>query len=437
MIRLKKFQISLAKFSSFFIVLMLSFSASYLLAAWSNPSSNPTGGNVEAPINTSGAAQVKTGGLSVGSLSAYGDSLVEDGSPTIEFSDTDNDDWWIHVNSDTMYFIHDVNDDGNWSGEGPWPLFLNNYGADIGNSLAVGSAAGISQYRLINAVGDISYNDGGIVGIYNVPRITQSATNHRTNYGILNVLDNDSISENGYHVDANALYSEVQIDGSSVLNDARAGLFVVDHNSSQTIDNGVGLYLDLQNSGSMTNYFGIYVGDVVEGTQGNAYAFWTNEGDVILDGDGNGSRGGTHAGSDLFFGEGQDAAIWYDGSNMRINPRVAGSGNLIVTSGSLYADSFIYTSDETLKQNIKTITDPLELVTSLRGVTFDWKEDGSSSYGFIAQELEEVLPELVKTSGDGTKAVEYGNIISILVEAIKEQQGQIDELTDRLEAIEN
>lgn len=84
------------------------------------------------------------------------------------------------------------------------------------------------------------------------------------------------------------------------------------------------------------------------------------------------------------------------------------------------------TSDINLKENIHTVENALETINALRGVSFDWKETGRSSYGVIAQELEEVLPELV---GDGgVKSVNYNGIIGVLIEAIKELKEEVEEL---------
>jgi hypothetical protein len=84
------------------------------------------------------------------------------------------------------------------------------------------------------------------------------------------------------------------------------------------------------------------------------------------------------------------------------------------------------TSDINLKTNINTVENALDTVSQLRGVSFDWKETGKSSYGVIAQEIEEVLPELVGT-GD-TKSVNYNGIIGVLIEAIKELKNEIENL---------
>ena len=96
------------------------------------------------------------------------------------------------------------------------------------------------------------------------------------------------------------------------------------------------------------------------------------------------------------------------------------------STGTVSATVFNATSDISLKGNIKIIEDPIEKVLQLNGVTFNWKENQKPSIGVIAQELEKVLPELV-TQGD-IKSVNYNGLIGLLIEAIKEQQKQIDEL---------
>ena len=96
------------------------------------------------------------------------------------------------------------------------------------------------------------------------------------------------------------------------------------------------------------------------------------------------------------------------------------------STGVLTAVDFNSTSDINLKENIHTVGNALEITEQLRGVSFDWKETGKSSYGVIAQELEAVLPELV---GDGeTKSVNYNGIIGVLIEAIKELKKEVRDL---------
>ena len=91
-------------------------------------------------------------------------------------------------------------------------------------------------------------------------------------------------------------------------------------------------------------------------------------------------------------------------------------------------------SDENLKTNIKTLDNALKKVLKLRGVEFDYIKNGVHNIGFIAQEVEKIIPELVL--GDDPKSVAYGNITAMLVEAIKEQQEIIVDLQNRLEILE-
>lgn len=107
----------------------------------------------------------------------------------------------------------------------------------------------------------------------------------------------------------------------------------------------------------------------------------------------------------------------------------AGTEKLQVT-GNILASAFLYSSDERLKENVTPIYDALAKVEALEGVSFDWIDSGEKSLGFIAQDVEDVLPELVKSSHDeeALKSVAYGNMTALLVEAIKEQQKQIEVL---------
>ena len=121
------------------------------------------------------------------------------------------------------------------------------------------------------------------------------------------------------------------------------------------------------------------------------------------------------------------------------------------TTGEIRATNDVtafYSSDRNLKENIEVIADPLGKITALRGVTFDWtdehiaKRGGEDGYfvrkhdvGVIAQEVEEVLPEVVRQRDDGTKAVDYQKMVALLIEGMKEQQEQIKTLTEQVNSI--
>jgi hypothetical protein len=100
----------------------------------------------------------------------------------------------------------------------------------------------------------------------------------------------------------------------------------------------------------------------------------------------------------------------------------------ITSALAISAPDFNSTSDIRFKENVVSVSDALGKVNKLRGVNFNWKDSGKYSMGLIAQEVEEVLPEVVSTATDGHKSVSYQSMIGVLIEAIKDQQKQIDEL---------
>lgn len=120
---------------------------------------------------------------------------------------------------------------------------------------------------------------------------------------------------------------------------------------------------------------------------------------------------------------GQQTFVSVGSSILNINP----SG--VIITGLCTASNFHASSDASLKENVTTVNNALDLTSQLRGVRFDWKESGSSDYGVIAQELEEVLPELV-TQGD-PKSVNYNGIIGVLIEAVKELSERVKTLEDQ------
>jgi hypothetical protein len=93
------------------------------------------------------------------------------------------------------------------------------------------------------------------------------------------------------------------------------------------------------------------------------------------------------------------------------------------------------TSDKDLKYDIRKVENSISLLNEINGVEFKWKSNDKPSIGVIAQEVEKVLPELI--GGGETKSVNYNGLIGVLIEAVKTQQIQIDELNSRIERLEN
>lgn len=105
------------------------------------------------------------------------------------------------------------------------------------------------------------------------------------------------------------------------------------------------------------------------------------------------------------------------------------------STGTLSATLFTSLSDRTQKTDIRPIENAIETIKQLNGVKYKWKDNHNQpSIGVIAQEIEKVLPEVVIQNADGLKSVSYGNIVGLLIEAIKEQQVLIEELEKKLNA---
>ena len=100
--------------------------------------------------------------------------------------------------------------------------------------------------------------------------------------------------------------------------------------------------------------------------------------------------------------------------------------------GAVTAAEFIQTSSRRFKENIRPIESPLEHIKKLTGVRFDWRSRGADAgdIGFIAEDVADVLPEVVAWEADGenAKGVNYGHLVAVTVEGIKAQQAEIDEL---------
>jgi hypothetical protein len=158
-------------------------------------------------------------------------------------------------------------------------------------------------------------------------------------------------------------------------------------------------------------------------------------------------------------GETGDVLKWFAGSSDKLflanGANILGVGvspsYTLDVNGNAHATSFPTSSDLRFKKNIKPIENALQKIMKLRGVTYEWNEfinnirDGytlnTPVIGFIAQEIEQVLPELVNTwklSDDcpDARSLDYPRITAVLTEAIKEQQAQINELKSRVSALE-
>lgn len=118
------------------------------------------------------------------------------------------------------------------------------------------------------------------------------------------------------------------------------------------------------------------------------------------------------------------------------------SAGSIASNGS--STSYNTSSDYRLKENVQPMTNALDKIAALKPVTYNWKVDGSADRGFIAHELQEVIPQAVYGEKDAVddkgnimpQGVDYGKITPEIVKAIQEQQAMITELKARIEQLE-
>ena len=135
---------------------------------------------------------------------------------------------------------------------------------------------------------------------------------------------------------------------------------------------------------------------------------------------------GNQGASGATVGGSANQVVYKNGSNV-----TSGSANLTFDGTDLTCGGTVTSgSDIILKKNIKTITNALDKVSALRGVEFDYRESGRHNIGVIAQELEEVFPDLV--IGNDPKTVAYGNLTAVLIEAVKELREEVSSLKNEI-----
>ena len=171
----------------------------------------------------------------------------------------------------------------------------------------------------------------------------------------------------------------------------------------------------------------------------------TNTSGLVTDANGSVSTRTLTAGN-LGLGSGDDVTF----GTVRVDDATTSTskttGALIVDGGvgisgalNVGGDVVAYaSSDERLKDNIELISNPIERVQALKGVTWDWNSNADElqqslpNVGVIAQDVEKVLPQLVTDRDNGFKGVDYAKLTGLLIEAVKDQQKQIDELKSKL-----
>lgn len=121
----------------------------------------------------------------------------------------------------------------------------------------------------------------------------------------------------------------------------------------------------------------------------------------------------------------------FSNGSASVNGTLSTGSNLTVTGTIVATNDITAFSDERLKKNVKTIQNALEKVTELRGVEYEKNDSDKKHIGVIAQEVEKVIPEVV-LNNEEYKSVAYGNIVGLLIEAIKDLNKKVESLEEQL-----
>jgi len=154
---------------------------------------------------------------------------------------------------------------------------------------------------------------------------------------------------------------------------------------------------------------------------------------IALDGSGAGAATIRSAGGieRLNLGAANTNLLTLNGSSGRVGIGIETPAEKLEVIGNVRAAAFILASDARLKKNILPLQNNLSLLTQLNGYSYYWKDesiDASMQLGLIAQEVQKLFPQLVKENTNGDLAVNYIGLIPVMIESIKTQQQQIDEL---------
>jgi hypothetical protein len=123
----------------------------------------------------------------------------------------------------------------------------------------------------------------------------------------------------------------------------------------------------------------------------------------------------------------------FHGASFRTGNATAGEQKEVmkINGNGVTCINLTQTSDGRLKKAIQPIQNVLDKIVSLKGVTYQWKDPKmgeNTEVGLIAQDVEDIFPEVVANDKEGNKSIAYGKMVAPLIEAIKEQQQQIEAL---------
>ncbi len=332
---------------------------------------------------------------------------------------------------------------------------LNDAKSDMISSIFIGNGAGVANE------GSDNKNTG--MGFNSLQNNTTGLNNTATGYHTLfeNTIGYGNTSNGAYALEKNTTGSKNTANGGDALKENTEGSDNTATGYDALSSNIAGNYsvafgsraLRNNTSGNSNTAIGYYSLGVISGNSNTAIGVNTlinntngnNNTAIGVDaGFNNSGSGNVFLGFSAGRNETGSNTLYIDNSSTA-TPLIKGnfSANTFHINGTASGNSaWANASDGRLKTRIQTIENPLQKVLSLRGVNYHWK-DGSiyakgKQMGFIAQEVEKVLPEIVKkpTQGQAHYSMQYAPLTALLIEAIKEQQQTILDLTNRIKQIE-
>ncbi len=239
-----------------------------------------------------------------------------------------------------------------------------------------------------------------------------------------------AITGDGVFTQNLAAQGQLQAAGN-IITDAGAAAIVFDGSGNTSLQGNLSAGNGYSNGGYSVTTGGAFsgAGNMIVGRQGTGASF---------------TAFGPDAGSSMQWNGASGSILFkYDNGGtateiMNVGVKTSSEFAIDVRDGAnnvnkIRAAAFVTYSDESLKSDVASMSNTaLDTVMSLEGVEFTWKNSGERDFGFIAQDVQKVVPKAVHTAQDGVQGVDYSRLTSILVEAVKSQQVQIEELKNTI-----
>jgi hypothetical protein len=383
-------------FQTLIIIVLVNLIVFGAVWAWTEPNNPPPGGNVAVPINTGNIYQEKLGGLWLLNGLGVDNKLIVDGNVGIG---TTNPGAKLHIaglSSDKA-------------------IRMGEYGT---NGLSSTNFVGTHYYWNTDNL-QIGLRDYGSDRKDAVFNIEQSSDNFR-----FQVAGNDKVFIKGtgnVGIGTTGPGAKLEVAGQVKITGGSPGAGKV------LTSNAAGLASWQAAAGGITcaDCDARFVNTTGDTMSGNLDI----PNNALFIGSGNARIKFYDSGSRFYMAPYDDGA-WQWGREFGYNADT----NRWYFDNDVQAHAFYYSSDKAFKTDILHLEDGLDKILSLQGVSFNWKENNEPSIGLIAQDVEKIFPEAV-SGKEGEKAVNYGVLVAPLIEAVKEQQKEIEYLKTEIEEL--